>query len=255
MKKFFLFAALVAASVVAFAGNRIAMSDNDTVRINPNRLDGYFKHNVTAHFEGMCDTWQMEVTYPDGFFPKLVAGVAPLSGLTVTYIDRYGNEAEFTPNLNVSAMYKNVSAYISVNGYWDYNFDNEYESYGSAKWMPGDYEMFEYNFYVSPEFRKGYVVFDGMISSGRDDRGAILQNVRFFTRTYFWVGYEKGDVSGDGQLSITDVTLLISFLMNDPGDGSSDMLNEFQKAAADVNDSGSLSITDVTGIIAMLMNG
>lgn len=219
----------------------------DTIRIHPVHLDGYSQHIVTMHIEGMCDSWQMGVAYPEGLSPKLVAGISPLEGMTVTFHNKYGAKTSYTPNLEVSAMYQNISAYITVPGYWDYNQDGEFESYGTAKWMPGDYNLFEYNLYVSPSFREGYIYFDGMITSGSDQRGAVLQGVRFFSKTWFWVGYQVGDVTGNEKINIDDVTALISYLVGGEG------LDEFGIAAADANRDGRVTIADVTYIINRLL--
>lgn len=125
--------------------------------------------------------------------------------------------------------------------------DGEFESYGAAKWLPGDYEMWEFNFAIDWDFRSGYVSLDGTFSSGYDDRGAILQSVKFFSRTFFWVGYLRGDVSGNDRLSIDDVTMLIDYLLGDPS------LDEFQVAATDVNGDGVTTISDTTALIDMLL--
>jgi hypothetical protein len=57
-----------------------------------------------------------------------------------------------------------------------------------------------------------------------------------------------GDVNGDRNVSIADVTALITYLMSG-GSGNIDV------DAADVNGSGSVTIADVTTLINYLMNG
>lgn len=242
----FIFSFAALAAIVANASSFIGFG-SDSVRINPNRLGGYYQHAVMMHNEGYCNAFNVSVVYPEGMMPKLVAGVTPLDGLTVTYLDRDGNEQTCTPNLNVSVAYQDVAAFIAVSGYWDYNMDGEFEPYGAAKWLPGDHMMWEYNFAVDWEFRSGYVTFDGTLSSGYDDRGPILQNVKFFTRTYFWVGYNPGDVSGNDRLSIDDVSMLIDYLLGD------ESIDEFQAAACDVNRDGAATIADVSALIDMLL--
>lgn len=247
MKKFYSLAVLAAlVSIMANASSFIGFGA-DSIRINPNRLGGYFQCPVVMHNEGYCNAWNVAVTYPEGFFPKLVAGIRPLDGLTVTYLDRNGDEQVYTPNLNASVQYQDIAAFIPVSGYWDYNMDGEFEPYGAAKWLPGEHEMFEYNFAVDWDFRTGYVILDGTLSSGYDDRGPILQNVKFYTRTYFWVGYEVADCSGDGKINIADVSLLIDYLLTHDG------FDEFQLAAADANQDGIVGIADVSTTIDMIL--
>lgn len=57
-----------------------------------------------------------------------------------------------------------------------------------------------------------------------------------------------GDVNGDSNLTITDVTSLINYLLN--GDVSSIRVD-----LADVNNDGNVTITDVTSLINGLLNG
>ncbi len=247
MKKFYLIAAIMLlVSVSINSTNVITMGD--TIRINPNKLDGYSRHAVTMHNDGYADSWMIAVTYPEGLFPKLVAGVAPLDGMTVPYVDRNGNDQVYTCPLNVSAAYANIGSAITAMGYWDYNFDGEFESYGTVKWSAGSHAMFEFNLYVDKSFRSGYITFDGTISSGYDQRGAVLQGVRFFSRTWCFVGYERGDVSGNGRIDIGDVPLLIDYLLTGEG------LDEFQLSAADVDLDGDVSISDVSTLVDMLVN-
>lgn len=248
MKKNIIMAMIAAiVSMSMCATNCLTMGD--TIRIKPVKLDGYSKHVVTMFNEGFCDSWTMAVTYPDGFTPKLVSGITPLDGMTVPYTDRYGNEQVYECPLNISAYYLNIGSSITVNGYWDYRGNGELESYGTVKWAPGAHAMFEFNFYVDPEFRAGYITFDGRITSGYDQRGAILQDVRFYTKCWVYVGYMKGDVTGNERLSIDDVTAMIDYLLTGEG------FDEFSLAAADVNGDGAVTIIDTTDLINMLLTG
>ena len=245
MKKFYLFAALLLASVTINSANMLTLGD--TIRIKPAKLDGYSQHTVTMYNEAFCDSWTMAVTYPEGLSVKLVAGVTPLDGMTVPYIDRYGQEQVYQCPLNVSAVYANIGSEITENGYWDYKGIGEWDSYGTIKWTAGVHSMFEFNFYLDPSFRSGYVIFDGRMTSGHDSRGPILSDVRFYTRCYMWVGYMLGDVTGNERVTIDDVTDLIDYLL-----GGYE-LDEFQLAAADVNGQGGVTIADVTSLIDMLL--
>lgn len=246
MKNLAIFAAmLLAVSINIVANNSITIGEN--VRIHPRYLDGYYQVTATMHIDGMCDNWSFGVAYPEGLSPKLVAGTTPLEGMTVSYHNKNGAKSSFTANLEVSYQYKNIAANIPIPGYWDYNEDGEWESYGTVKWMPGDYNLFEYNFYVSPSFRSGYIYFDGIITSGSDQRGAVLMGVRFFSKCWFWVGYMPGDVTGNERINIDDVTALISYLLTGEG------LDEFGVVAADANEDGNTSIADVSYIINTML--
>lgn len=249
MKKFLAIAA--AALLVSINGNASFIGlDADSVRINPNRLSGYWQVPVVADFGGYADTWQVSVSYPGGIIPKLVAGITALDGMTVTYTDPTGALVAYEAPLQVSAMYETLSSTTAgIYGYYDYNDDGIMETYGNIKWEPGHHAMWQFNLYIPEDFRCGYIVFDGTINSGYDARGAILSNVKSYKRTWLWVGYQKGDVNGDGRVSISDVTLLISHLMGAP----MEELNEFQLDAAEFNLDGKVSIVDVTAIIDSIM--
>ena len=58
----------------------------------------------------------------------------------------------------------------------------------------------------------------------------------------------RGDVNGDGQVKISDVTALINYLLS--GDASGVNL-----AAADCNQDGNIKIGDVTALINYLLSG
>lgn len=219
----------------------------DSIRINPKKLDGYSQHQVVMHNEGYCDAWTMAVTYPEGLSVKLVAGVTPLDGMTVPYIDRYGEQQIYECPLNVSAAYANISSNVAVNGYWDYQGNGEWDPYGTVKWAPGAHSMFEFNFYLDPAFRAGYVIFDGRITSGPDQRGPILQDVRFYIKTWVWVGYMRGDLAGNERIDMGDLTELINLLLGgEPAD-------EFQLPAADFDGNGDVNMDDLTKLTNYLL--
>ena len=59
--------------------------------------------------------------------------------------------------------------------------------------------------------------------------------------------HEEGDVNHDGIINVTDVTLLISRVLNDANDAVCDI-------CADMNDDGVINITDVTMLISKVLN-
>lgn len=60
--------------------------------------------------------------------------------------------------------------------------------------------------------------------------------------------YTLGDVNGDGSVSVTDVTMVISHILGLTPEG-------FNKDAADVNGDKSISVTDVTMMINIILKG
>lgn len=249
MKKNFLFAALMLLSVTVNSANYISIGDD--VRIHPRYLDGYFKVTATMVADGMLDDWQITASYPSGISVKLVSGIEPLNGMSVEYTDRFGNQQVYQAPLQVSAKYETIASHIGVQGYWDVDGDGWYDTYGTAKWLPGEHQMFTLNLYIDPSFREGDIIFDGTLTSGSDQRGAVLQGVRFYKVAHLWVGYQRGDVNGDGNINITDVTLLITALERE---GGMDYLDEWSMAAADFNCDGVVNITDATNLINFITN-
>ena len=59
----------------------------------------------------------------------------------------------------------------------------------------------------------------------------------------------RGDVNGDGNVDVTDVTLLIGYVLADDESTAIDL------DVADCNDDGTINISDVTRLIAYVLNG
>ena len=254
MKKNIIMAMIaVIVSMSMSASNMFFMSWNDTIRIHPNRLDGYSQQVISMMTEAYCDAWTVSMRYPKGMSVKLVSGIAPESGMCVPYYNAAGEARVYEPQLQVSAAYADVSASTSsIYGFYDYAGNGTYVPYGTVKWEPGSHEMFTLNFYVAPDFRSGELTMDAVFSSSADSRGAVLANVRAFKTTYIYVGYMRGDVNGDGRINITDATILIQALQ-EAGE-TIDYLDEFSLAASDLNRDGEVNVTDVTILINILNN-
>lgn len=250
MKKFCLLAVLTAiVSISSLAVNQFSFSENDTIRIHPNRLSGYTQQIISMETDAFCDSWNISFSYPDGLAVKLVAGVTPLSGMVVDYCTATGDWATYEATLNVSAAYGSIAATTSsIYGFWDYAGNGNYMPYGTVKWTPDTREMFSMNLYVDPKFRTGDIVMDCVFNSSMDSRGPILSNVRCYKVTHVWVGYRKGDLNGDDKVNISDVTMLINAVLTD-GE-----LDEFQYPAADYNNDGLVNITDATLIMNYIIN-
>lgn len=254
MKKMIFAAMMLLVATTTSAENWFNFSEaiNDTLRIRPNRLGGYSTYSVDMNVDAYCDFFRIAMTYPCGLRPKMLyqqRGIEAGSGLTVCYTNRYGAFDTYTPNLNVGEYYESISSYIAVDGYYDYNGDGEFETYGTVKWSPGhNADMLRINFWVEDHFRKGHIVFDTQFNSGSDRRGAILSNVYSYKQVLVYVGYKKGDVNGDERHTIADVALLIDYLLNGFDD------DEFAYDAADVNNDNYVSIVDVAVLINWLLN-
>ena len=79
---------------------------------------------------------------------------------------------------------------------------------------------------------------------GDDAISAWTQPVTFTTLA----DIQTGDVNGDGQVKINDVSALISYLLNDDTTG-------INLTAADCNHDGEIKINDVSALISYLLSG
>jgi len=56
-----------------------------------------------------------------------------------------------------------------------------------------------------------------------------------------------GDANGDGSVNVTDVTMVVNFIMQNP-------IDNFDKEAADANQNGEINVADITVIVDKIMN-
>ena len=235
----------------AQADNHFTTAYGDTVLIDPLLLNNGLTVPFQAHFDGRLDSWSLTMTYPSGLTPMSVT--LDTLEVMIPYVDQNGNDTSLLPLFSTSNGYNIIQASITTPGYWDPDSDGVYESYGTVKWEPGFHEyMFNVVVFINMAFRSGYITVNGLLSSTPDSRGGTIPNgVLSYSSIFVKVGYMRGDVDGNRELGIADVTKLIGYL-NDP---VTHPLNEFQLDAADVNGDGEISIADVTTLISILMEG
>ena len=63
------------------------------------------------------------------------------------------------------------------------------------------------------------------------------------------MGYRRGDVNGDGRVSMDDVSALSNYLVTNTG------LDAYQLEAADMNGNGVVNMDDLTILICYLVTG
>ena len=235
----------------ALAANYFTTAFGDTVLIDPLLLDndGYKLH-FRAHFDGRLDSWSLTMTYPDGLTPN--SATVDSLGI-IPYVDQNGNDTDLLPFVGHLNSYTTIQSTITTLGYWDHDNDGHYDTYGTVKWEAGDNEhMFIIKFSINAAFRSGFIGINGSLMTTHDWRGGTIDNGTPVSRSIFVkVGYMRGDVDGNHELGIADVTKLIGY-MNDP---VAHPLNEFQLDAADVNGDGEISIADVTTLLSILLEG
>lgn len=250
MRKQLLTTLVLLTAIPALADNYFTIGENDTLLMDPIRdVIEYRTIHVRAHFDGRLDYWKIDFSVPINF--EYVA-MDPRSGMTVPYVNIFGDSTAYNALLTHNTIDGlSASSYIPILGYWDYNEDGVYESYGTVKWEAGDYySMFAITFRVPFGFTGGVITLSGNLNSGPDDRGGTIQNfppVTFSRTITVKVGYCRGDVTGDGRVSMDDLSALSAYLLTQTG------LDQCQLEAADMNGDGTVNMDDLGLLITYLL--
>lgn len=233
---------------IASGNSYFSIGNNDTIWVNPNRMVYGKTTRVHAQFDGRLDSWSIVFTYPSG-----MAVNAMLEGpdMRIPYLNSTGDSTILAVSLNTnSPFFTTVSASIMQLGYW-YNNDNVLASYGTVKWEPGYHaRMFDIQFLFTSGFSGGNITIDYEMHSSPDGRGPVLSPLWDFKTIAVVMGNMRGDVNGDDSLTVTDLTDLISYLLDPESAG----WDEYQVAAADVNCDGNVTIVDVTALSSLIMS-
>ena len=234
MKKSFTAIILLLSAVGALADNFFTAGVNDTLWVSPQNLGLSYNVLLSAHFDGRLDYWRLRLDAPDGM-QFTTTTLQP--SMTVHYLNWHGSDTTYTAQIAYGQHLQDsiiLSSYIPVPGYWDYNHDEVYESYGTVKWEAGDYEpMFNAVYTISSDFTGGTMTIRGELNSGNDARGGIIDGpVTFLSTVKVIVGCRRGDVNDDGRVSMDDLATLTNYLLTGQG------LNAWQLEAADMNGDG-----------------
>lgn len=249
MKKILLASLLLLAAIPAMADNYFTLGENDTLWVDPKKVGRFFDFPVRAHFDGRLDYWQINFSMPNEF-DYITMGAR--SGMTVPYVNAMGRDTTYNALLTHNTLDGlSASSQITILGYWDYNEDGIYEPYGTVKWEAGDYsEMFEMNIAIASGFTGGVITLTGEVNSGSDSRGGTVSTgtpVQFSRTITVKVGYHRGDVDGDGNVSMDDLVALNYYLLNGTG------LDAYQLEAADLNGNGTVGMEDLAILISILL--
>lgn len=239
---------------------------NDTLRVDPSNSDFFRKFFAVAHFEGYLDHWYLKMTYPSNMDiyhtndPNPLVEVITLGPeMKIPYFTSNGvqdtcnaallilmlNEDQTDPTIQSTIL----SSTITEFGYWDPSNTGNYQSYGTVKWCNGYHDyMFSFNMFIPYGTMSADIILDATLSSTDDWRGVGTVNELHAIKTiHLVIGYQPGDVNGDGTLSTADLTLLIDWLLS-----GYDNIDVYRQAAADVNGDGVFTIKDVTALSDLL---
>ncbi len=246
MKKLILVLLALAAVLSASADRYLTFGVNDTLRITPTCLGGTQTVTVRAHFDGRLDKWDMTLNLPQGM--SLLNYDLGYDMLYIPYVNEQGTPSYCSAQLLCSEYYfresntykDSLSASIIVPGYWDSNNDGTYESYGTVKWEPGDYDhMCQLLFHYDVNFPDtASIVIKETLSSTYDQLGFTIPFTQFNKTIFLYVGYQLGDVNGDDYVNVADHTALIDCLIHHTA------LDSYRFKAADMDGDGVLTISD-----------
>ena len=247
MKKILLFVVMALAMLLpARADNYFTTGVNDTVRVNPIFLSNGYNLCVRSYFEARLDNISLTLTYPTGI---TVMSLIDGSDMNIPFVNCWGHDTIYNAHFTTNSDFSSISCVITEPGYM-YVSGIGWVSYGSVKWEAGVHDnMFNLMLVFNSTFRSGNITINGVLSSTHDWRGVSLVGGALVSRqVHIYVGYLRGDVTGDEHVNISDITLLTSCVQNDLE------LDEFQTAAADMNNDGVLNITDIT-LLTSYVNG
>lgn len=222
------------------------MGVNDTVTVPRSALGSSITVPVRAHFGNPANQWDITLTYPDGLQP-IAAEASP--SMTISYTGSQGQDCVVEVPLASTSDLTLFTASTTVYGYFLYS--GSYMQYGLVKWELADYdEMFSIIFFLADDFPGGTVTMQGTVTSGYDRRyWTSGSSNMFFKAVVFAVESLIGDVNSDGQVNITDVTVLTNLLL-----GSTAEISATDLPAADIDGNGTINITDVTQLINIVMH-
>lgn len=228
-----LFLAAVAATM-SMSVNASVFTMGDIIKVSPADRGNTITIEACAHFDRPFDAWDISLEYADGI-EGLAAG--QLEGAYLNRVNESGCPEQYIVPLHFNADVTSiicetmVSTYKQVNGRWV----PDYRVY----WPSGDYRMFELVVYIAPDFDEGDILMN-CIMSRRNQYSEESQ-----TTTHLVLANDPGDVNGDGELSIADVTALIDYLLGGKN-------SQFNEDVADVDTDGEVAISDVTALINIM---
>lgn len=199
----------------------------------------YFPGNENGHFT----VWRLTKDVPKVY---MLGGDDqawdPTSGIEFAY-DAEKNVYKLNYTFNAENNYFGFTTELAENnddGGWAYIEPFRFGAIadeGTNYWYTGEEE------YISLTWDAYHAIH---IPSGEYNMTINLVDMKLFIEKVVAPG-KLGDVNGDGQVNITDVTALISAVLNDAYD-------DIITANADLTGEGDINISDITALISMVLN-
>lgn len=261
MKKYLISLLALMAILPALADSYFTLTSvvNDTLWIKYSSVGFYQMDTLCANFDGRLDNWDLEFDFPVGFSLNEVRKEVDMT--SIPFLNLYGNNQILDAPLYSNSLYNigygyfyidSISSTITTFGYWDPYNSGTYESYGTVKWEAGYHnKMALLIIKVNSDVHcgdKGLLTISGMMSSTSDSRGGTISETTFTKTIRILAGYRRGDVNGDGEVNVADVSELNDYILNHSG------LDEFQLEAADVDGNGIIDISDLSALIDLIVS-
>ena len=162
------------------------------------------------HWELALDEWFMHFSMPEGLELVSISRGRDMDMVV------FGQDGEpYTYSAPLVVQDSSVACRITDIGYEDIDEDGTFDPYGTIKYPAGNQEVLFLEVLVHEGFESGTITIDGRFDSGSDLRmyTPVVSDYWFIAYTHVRVDYERGDVNGDGEVTIADVTALIDKLM------------------------------------------
>ena len=164
------------------------------------------------HWDYVIDEFSLEFCMPDGL--ELMS-INRGRDLDMVVFDEQGEPYTYSAPIEVNGNM--VSCKINEIGYEDLDEDGLFEPYGTVKFQEGNQEILFIEVKVLDGFERGTIIIDGYFGSQFDLRQytQVCKWFEFVSYAVVNVEYDRGDVNGDGGVTIADVTALIDKLMEE----------------------------------------
>lgn len=177
----------------------------DNFEISRDKLGSSITVPVKAHFDYLVSGFQIDLTLPNGL---TFTGASMGSDSYISYLDEAGisqtENAGISGNISMQRIL-GFSTFTTI-GYWDPNGSGNYESYGTIKWEPGDYnEMCLITFDVAANFTGGEIIVKTTPACSSDARGNTCHPGQENYR-YCQVTVEPAERDLTGNIIIGDLT-------------------------------------------------
>ena len=215
----------------------------DDVRIPASAVGSEVTIPVKASFDTFVSFWDVQFTLPEGL---TLRGLREGSDMNVSYCDEFGEEQVSQSMLVTGSDITHCIGIQNSNSHYQLNENGEYEFCGLVKWSPGQYnEMLLLTVRVEDGFNGGDIIINTKTTCGYDTR--LEPNTLTPSTLEYGDEHYPGDVNQDGNISISDFTCLLNYLL--------DVEDVICSQCADVVQDGAIDIMDACKLMDLLLTG